>query len=199
MIAGSRGSNARAARPHDATQTTATAMPSMRCVPDPRHLFFVGHSQRTLPAQRDFEIAQGCKDLSDHHRLREAPSCQNNERPASCFRGRPGSEAVARWGEELMGDRQGLSRSINLPAARPQSQTASSTKGPDTVPFFLLNEYIVAGRYPSDIASGKIGPAEAEEALRACQGIRARVGLAMRADDEGKQLPEPSCFLGNST
>ncbi len=39
----------------------------------------------------------------------------------------------------------------------------------------LLNEYIVAGRYPGDIASEQIGAAEAKEALEAAQRIRTQV------------------------
>jgi HEPN domain-containing protein len=53
----------------------------------------------------------------------------------------------------------------------------------------LLNEYIVAGRYPSDIASERIGVAEAWEALDACQKIHAQVRRAMNAgDDDGRRL-----------
>lgn len=44
----------------------------------------------------------------------------------------------------------------------------------------LLNEYIVAGRYPGDIAAEQIGPAEAREALEAAQRIGAQVHRAMR-------------------
>ncbi len=43
----------------------------------------------------------------------------------------------------------------------------------------LLNEYIVAGRYPGDIAAEEIGAAEAREALEAAQAIRAQVRQAM--------------------
>lgn len=39
----------------------------------------------------------------------------------------------------------------------------------------LLNEYIVAGRYPGDIAAQQIGAAEAREALEAAQAIRAHL------------------------
>jgi HEPN domain-containing protein len=39
----------------------------------------------------------------------------------------------------------------------------------------VLNEYIVAGRYPGDIAFEEIGEAEAEEALEAAHNIRRRV------------------------
>jgi HEPN domain-containing protein len=39
----------------------------------------------------------------------------------------------------------------------------------------ILNEYIVAGRYPGDITFEDIGKAEAEEALTAVRAIRARV------------------------
>ena len=39
----------------------------------------------------------------------------------------------------------------------------------------VLNEYIVAGRYPGDIAFEDIGKTEAEEALDAAQHIRSRV------------------------
>ncbi len=48
----------------------------------------------------------------------------------------------------------------------------------------LLNEYIVAGRYPGDIASEQIGEAEAKEALAAAQRIRAQVCRAMSRDDK---------------
>lgn len=43
----------------------------------------------------------------------------------------------------------------------------------------LLNEYIVAGRYPGDVASEQIGAGEAREALEATQRIRAQVRRAM--------------------
>jgi HEPN domain-containing protein len=43
----------------------------------------------------------------------------------------------------------------------------------------LLNEYIVAGRYPGDIAAEQIGAAEAKEALEAAQVIRTHVHQAM--------------------
>jgi HEPN domain-containing protein len=43
----------------------------------------------------------------------------------------------------------------------------------------LLNEYIVAGRYPGDIAAEQIGSGEAREALEAGQRIRAMVQRAM--------------------
>jgi HEPN domain-containing protein len=52
----------------------------------------------------------------------------------------------------------------------------------------LLNEYIVAGRYPSDIASEQIGAAEAREALDACQRIRARVRRAMNGGNGGQTI-----------
>jgi len=42
-----------------------------------------------------------------------------------------------------------------------------------------LNEYIVAGRYPGDIATESIGKQEAEEALRATQHIREFVRTLM--------------------
>jgi HEPN domain-containing protein len=44
----------------------------------------------------------------------------------------------------------------------------------------LLNEYIVAGRYPGDIASEALGAAEAKEALEAAQKIRTQVRRALR-------------------
>jgi hypothetical protein len=43
----------------------------------------------------------------------------------------------------------------------------------------ILNEYIVAGRYPGDIAFEPIGRAEAQEALDATRCIRARVRKLM--------------------
>jgi HEPN domain-containing protein len=43
----------------------------------------------------------------------------------------------------------------------------------------LLNEYIVAGRYPGDIAAERIGAAEAKEALEAAQTIRTHVRRLM--------------------
>lgn len=43
----------------------------------------------------------------------------------------------------------------------------------------LLNEYIVAGRYPGDVASEQIGTVEAREALEAAQRIRAQVRRVM--------------------
>jgi len=45
----------------------------------------------------------------------------------------------------------------------------------------VLNEYIVAGRYPGDITSEEIGKAEADEALEAVRRIRARVMDLMQA------------------
>jgi HEPN domain-containing protein len=45
----------------------------------------------------------------------------------------------------------------------------------------LLNEYIVAGRYPGDIATEQITAADAAEALEAAQRIRARVQRALGA------------------
>ena len=39
----------------------------------------------------------------------------------------------------------------------------------------VLNEYIVVGRYPGDIALEPIGAGEAEETLAAAKRIRARV------------------------
>jgi len=44
----------------------------------------------------------------------------------------------------------------------------------------LLNEYIVAGRYPGDVASEQIGAEEAREALEAAQRIAAQVRRAMK-------------------
>ncbi len=38
----------------------------------------------------------------------------------------------------------------------------------------ILNEYVVAGRYPGDIAFERIGRAEAEEALTVARRIRSR-------------------------
>jgi len=46
----------------------------------------------------------------------------------------------------------------------------------------LLNEYIVAGRYPGDIAAEQIGPDEAREALEAAQRVRAQVQRAMTSE-----------------
>jgi HEPN domain-containing protein len=43
----------------------------------------------------------------------------------------------------------------------------------------VLNEYIVAGRYPGDITFEPIGRAEAQEALDASRRIRARVRKLM--------------------
>ena len=45
----------------------------------------------------------------------------------------------------------------------------------------LLNEYIVAGRYPGDIAWEQMGVAEATEAVEAAQRIRTQVHRAMSA------------------
>lgn len=45
----------------------------------------------------------------------------------------------------------------------------------------LLNEYIVAGRYPEDLAYEQLGEVEAQEALQAAQKIRDRV-LALLND-----------------
>ncbi|HET7091265.1 MAG TPA: HEPN domain-containing protein [Anaerolineae bacterium] len=46
----------------------------------------------------------------------------------------------------------------------------------------VLNEYIVAGRYPGDIAFEDMGRAQAEEALNAARHIRARVMALMGAE-----------------
>jgi len=46
----------------------------------------------------------------------------------------------------------------------------------------VLNEFIVAGRYPGDIAFEEIGRAQAEEALGAARRIRARVMNLMGAE-----------------
>ncbi len=45
----------------------------------------------------------------------------------------------------------------------------------------VLNEYIVAGRYPGDIVLEDIERAEADEAIEAVRRIRARVRNLMRA------------------
>jgi HEPN domain-containing protein len=45
----------------------------------------------------------------------------------------------------------------------------------------VLNEYIVAGRYPGDIVFEEIGSAEATEALAAVRRIRERVRVLMPA------------------
>jgi hypothetical protein len=47
-----------------------------RCIPDPRHRFFIVHSQKTMLAQRIFGIALGYEDLNDHQSLREDPLFQ---------------------------------------------------------------------------------------------------------------------------
>jgi len=47
----------------------------------------------------------------------------------------------------------------------------------------LLNEYIVAGRYPGDIAWEQTTATEAREALEAAQRIRAQVRQSMSRDD----------------
>jgi len=44
----------------------------------------------------------------------------------------------------------------------------------------VLNEYIVAGRYPGDITTESIGKREAKEALRSAQRIRSFVHSLMR-------------------
>jgi len=44
----------------------------------------------------------------------------------------------------------------------------------------ILNEYVVAGRYPGDIAFESMGRTEAEEALNATRHIRAHVRSLMR-------------------
>jgi HEPN domain-containing protein len=45
----------------------------------------------------------------------------------------------------------------------------------------VLNEYIVAGRYPGDLTFEEIGKAQAEEALKAARHIRSHVRNLMRA------------------
>ena len=47
-----------------------------RCIPDPRHPFFVVHDQKTMLAQRIFGIALGYEDLNDHQSLRNDPLFQ---------------------------------------------------------------------------------------------------------------------------
>jgi len=47
-----------------------------RCLPDPRHEFFITHHQKTLLAQRIFGIALGYEDLNDHQSLRDDPLFQ---------------------------------------------------------------------------------------------------------------------------
>lgn len=54
----------------------------------------------------------------------------------------------------------------------------------------VLNEYIVTGRYPGDIASEQIGEVEAKEALEAAQRIRAQVHRAMSHTDETRNREE---------
>jgi HEPN domain-containing protein len=44
----------------------------------------------------------------------------------------------------------------------------------------VLNEYIVSGRYPGDVAFEEIGRPEAEEALEAARRIHARVTTSLR-------------------
>jgi len=47
-----------------------------RCIPDPRHEFYIAHRQKTLLAQRIFGIALGYEDLNDHQTLRQDPVIQ---------------------------------------------------------------------------------------------------------------------------
>jgi hypothetical protein len=47
-----------------------------RCIPDPRHPFFIVHDQKTMLAQRIFGIAMGYEDLNDHQSLRQDPLFQ---------------------------------------------------------------------------------------------------------------------------
>jgi hypothetical protein len=47
-----------------------------RCIPDPRHPFFVVHDQKTMLAQRILGIALGYEDLNDHQSLRYDPLFQ---------------------------------------------------------------------------------------------------------------------------
>jgi hypothetical protein len=47
-----------------------------RCIPDPRHPFFIVHDQKTMLAQRIFGIAMGYEDLNDHQSLRNDPLFQ---------------------------------------------------------------------------------------------------------------------------
>jgi hypothetical protein len=47
-----------------------------RCIPDPRHPFFIVHGQKTMLAQRIFGIALGYEDLNDHQALRQDPLFQ---------------------------------------------------------------------------------------------------------------------------
>lgn len=54
----------------------------------------------------------------------------------------------------------------------------------------ILNAYIVAGRYPSDLAVDDIGKPEAEEAIRAAQTIRTRVSQYMGDNSSEKETKE---------
>ncbi len=45
----------------------------------------------------------------------------------------------------------------------------------------VLNEYVIAGRYPGDLSVDDIGKTEVEEALQAVRRIRARVTALMAA------------------
>ena len=47
-----------------------------RCIPDPRHPFFIVHDQKTMLAQRIFGNALGYEDLNDHQSLRQDPLFQ---------------------------------------------------------------------------------------------------------------------------
>ena len=47
-----------------------------RCIPDPRHPFFIVHDQKTMLAQRILGIALGYEDLNDHQSLRDDPLFQ---------------------------------------------------------------------------------------------------------------------------
>jgi len=47
-----------------------------RCLPDPRHVSYTTHAQKTLLAQRIFGIALGYEDLNDHQTLRHDPLMQ---------------------------------------------------------------------------------------------------------------------------
>ncbi|MBE7533060.1 MAG: HEPN domain-containing protein [Chloroflexi bacterium] len=47
----------------------------------------------------------------------------------------------------------------------------------------ILNEYVIAGRYPDDISFDEMGQAQAEEALAAVQNIARRVLTLMTNTD----------------
>jgi HEPN domain-containing protein len=64
-----------------------------------------------------------------------------------------------------------------------------SELGNMTAEGIVLNEYVIAGRYPDDLSFDEIGRAQAEEALVAAQNIAQRVMTLMAKPASDNELP----------